>query len=157
MLAMKGYRGVGGGMRGADIAFYQNRARYHTSEDSIRAMGREGTLRALWAMMEVARGAGSALLGASENALGEDVVGNAEPSTYFERRLRTLSKVLNSDGLMCLRTSIRGLPHRLPTTRTDGDLHRASGCGTHRSAHLGLLHVSPNAQARRERTVDNKL
>ena len=82
-----GYRGLGGGMRGADVAFYQNRARYHTTEDSIRGMGREGSRRALWAMMEVVRGAGSALLGAPENSLGEDVVGNAEPSTYFERRL----------------------------------------------------------------------
>jgi hypothetical protein len=87
-----GYTGAGGGMRGADVAFYQHRARYHTPEDSIRAMGREGSRRALWASMEIVRGAGAALLDAPAGALGEDVVGDAEPSTFFERTLSLASK-----------------------------------------------------------------
>ncbi|KAI0034889.1 hypothetical protein K488DRAFT_44533 [Vararia minispora EC-137] len=78
-----GYTGTGGGMRGADVAFYQHRARYHTPEDSIRAMGRQGTRKALWASMETVRGAGAALLSMSARSLGEDVVEDAEPATYF--------------------------------------------------------------------------
>ncbi|KAI0311189.1 hypothetical protein OF83DRAFT_1069216 [Amylostereum chailletii] len=82
-IGVSGYKGLGGGMRGADVAFYQHRARYHTSEDSIRAMGREGARRSLWAVMEVVRGAGAALLDADEGTLGE-AVPDHEAAAYFE-------------------------------------------------------------------------
>jgi hypothetical protein len=79
------HKSPGGGMRGADISYYKNRGRYHTPEDSVRGMGEDGARRALWASMEVMRGAGAALLDMPEGALEEDIIGDAEPSTYFER------------------------------------------------------------------------
>ena len=81
-----GYNGVGGGMRGADVAFYQHRARYHTPDDSIRAMGKEGARRALWSVMEVMKGAGFALLNAEDGAFEEpdSVTNNQEIPTFFE-------------------------------------------------------------------------
>ncbi|KII95471.1 hypothetical protein PLICRDRAFT_98578 [Plicaturopsis crispa FD-325 SS-3] len=49
-----------GGMDGLDFAFYKGRSKYHTKYDSVP--GTEGGLKALWAMMEGTRGAGSALV-----------------------------------------------------------------------------------------------
>ena len=52
-------------MQGLDVAFYKGRSRYHTRYDAIPWV--EGGQRALWAMMETADGAGSALLDQNEN------------------------------------------------------------------------------------------
>jgi len=52
-------------MQGLDLAFYKGRSRYHTRYDAIPWV--EGGERALWAMMETADGAGSALLNQNEN------------------------------------------------------------------------------------------
>ncbi|KIY46136.1 hypothetical protein FISHEDRAFT_75980 [Fistulina hepatica ATCC 64428] len=49
-----------GGMEGLDLAFYRGRSKYHTKYDSIPYT--EGQEKALWAMMEAARGSGIALL-----------------------------------------------------------------------------------------------
>lgn len=79
-----GYQGSGGGMQGADIAFYRSRSRYHTMDDSIRGMGDEGGMRSLWALMELLRFVGDAMLntktGGGPNYESERVV-------YFECRL----------------------------------------------------------------------
>ncbi|KAI0055717.1 Zn-dependent exopeptidase [Artomyces pyxidatus] len=72
---------AGGGMDGADVAFYKGRARYHTAGDSVRGMGRDGAKRALWAVMAIARNAGQAMLNTPDN---DDVVGQAEGAVYFE-------------------------------------------------------------------------
>ncbi|KAI0051551.1 hypothetical protein FA95DRAFT_1554372 [Auriscalpium vulgare] len=76
----QGYKGPGGGMRGADVAFYKSRARYHTSDDSVRGMGEGGAKRALWGVMDVMRSAGNALLSSD----GSDVVSETEGAVYFE-------------------------------------------------------------------------
>lgn len=81
-------------MRGADVAFYKNRARYHTPDDSIRGMGRDGARRALWALLEIVRGAGGALLnedaekvGVGRGKVGDgDVMQQTEGAVYFECR-----------------------------------------------------------------------
>ena len=54
-----GYQGSGGGMQGADIAFYRSRSRYHTMDDSIRGMG---VMSSLWALMELLRFVGNTIL-----------------------------------------------------------------------------------------------
>ncbi|KAH9927741.1 uncharacterized protein B0H18DRAFT_1159691 [Fomitopsis serialis] len=57
-----GLKGVRDPMYGLDVAFYKNRAFYHTPRDSIPGMGYGEGKKALWAMLETARGAGLALL-----------------------------------------------------------------------------------------------
>ncbi|KZT72372.1 hypothetical protein DAEQUDRAFT_664218 [Daedalea quercina L-15889] len=58
----EGLKGTQDPMNGLDIAFYKNRAFYHTPRDSIPGMGYGEGKKALWAMLETARGAGLALL-----------------------------------------------------------------------------------------------
>lgn len=62
-------------MEGLDFAFYKGRSMYHTKEDSIP--GTVGGGRALWAMMEAVRGAGSALV-------NNDAPGRGEDAVYFD-------------------------------------------------------------------------
>ncbi|KAI0071085.1 hypothetical protein K474DRAFT_1630985 [Panus rudis PR-1116 ss-1] len=50
------------GLRGLDIAFYRNRAFYHSPQDSIPGMGRGEARRSLSALMDTIQGAGEALL-----------------------------------------------------------------------------------------------
>lgn len=69
------YSGLGR-MEGLDFAFYKGRSAYHTRADAIP--GVVGGERALWAMMEATRGAGSALVNTSPAGRGERAV-------YFER------------------------------------------------------------------------
>ncbi|KAI0264235.1 hypothetical protein BC834DRAFT_884353 [Gloeopeniophorella convolvens] len=106
-----GYHGLGGGMQGADVAFYQGRSRYHTMEDSVRGMGRRGGRKSLWAMMELVRTAGDNLLNRNTDDL--DAVDTSESAAYFELfgrylvavRLRTLllaSTILLSAGPVLL-------------------------------------------------------
>ncbi|PCH35669.1 Zn-dependent exopeptidase [Wolfiporia cocos MD-104 SS10] len=65
-------------MGGLDVAFYKNRAFYHTPRDSIPGMGYGESRKALWAMMENARGAGASLL-------NDDVSDDADkPGVYFD-------------------------------------------------------------------------
>ena len=79
-----GYEGPGGGMQGADIAFYHSRSRYHTMDDSIRGMGDEGAMRSLWALMELLRFVGDTILNTKpEDRPGEE----SERAVYFEREL----------------------------------------------------------------------
>lgn len=74
-----GLKGTLEPMAGLDIAFYKNRAYYHTPRDSIAGMGYNEGRKALWAMMESARGAGLALLNDDDT-----VSANAEPAVYFD-------------------------------------------------------------------------
>ena len=54
----QGIPGEKNGMGGVDLAFYKNRAFYHTRFDSIPGMGRDEGRKALWAMMETTQGVG---------------------------------------------------------------------------------------------------
>jgi hypothetical protein len=61
------------GMQGIDIAFYKNRAKYHTPLDSVAEV--EGGRHALWAMIDTARAVGVGLLnsdGDSNSAVSSD-------------------------------------------------------------------------------------
>ena len=49
-------------MQGLDVAFYKNRAFYHSLRDLIPGMGYGEGKKTLWAMLETAWGAGLALL-----------------------------------------------------------------------------------------------
>ena len=71
-------------MQGADIAFYRSRSRYHTMNDSIRGMGDEGAMRSLWALMELLRFVGNAIL---NTETGESSSGGGERAVYFECKL----------------------------------------------------------------------
>ncbi|THH20498.1 hypothetical protein EW146_g874 [Bondarzewia mesenterica] len=85
------YKGPGGGMRGADVAFYRRRSRYHTPGDTVRGMGRDGARKALWAMIEVVHGAGGALLNAERGDLHRNVgVDEKGGAVYFELFARYL-------------------------------------------------------------------
>jgi len=82
-VATHGYAGPGGGMQGADVAFYRSRSRYHTMDDSIRGMGYEGARRALWTLMELLRFVGDNILNAKTESRPSD---ETESAVYFERR-----------------------------------------------------------------------
>ncbi|OBZ69777.1 Vacuolar membrane protease [Grifola frondosa] len=73
----RGIKGQVAGMAGLDIAFYKNRAYYHTPQDSIPGMGTGQGRKALWAMMETVRGAGLSLL-------NDDDMEGGEPAVYFD-------------------------------------------------------------------------
>lgn len=62
----RGVEGEAKGLQGFDFAFYKNRAYYHTPRDSVQGMGSRSARRALWAMMELVRGAGVSLLNDEE-------------------------------------------------------------------------------------------
>ena len=71
-------------MQGADIAFYRSRSRYHTMDDSIRGMGDEGSMRSLWALMELLRFVGDTILNTNtEGSLSDE----SERAVYFECKL----------------------------------------------------------------------
>ncbi len=74
------YPGEKDGMEGLDIAFYKDRAVYHTPLDSIPGMGTGEARRALWAMMETVRGVGLSLLNDNQPDDGQD------PGVYFDGR-----------------------------------------------------------------------
>ncbi|RDX48595.1 hypothetical protein OH76DRAFT_1352007 [Lentinus brumalis] len=74
----RGVEGEAPGIQGFDFAFYKNRAYYHTPRDSIPGMGHGEGRKALWAMMELVRGAGLSLLNDAEP--GSDSRG----SVYFD-------------------------------------------------------------------------
>jgi hypothetical protein len=78
------YQGPGGGMQGADIAFYRSRSRYHTMDDSIRGMGDEGAMRSLWALMELLRFVGDSILNTKTGGSSSD---QSERAVYFECQL----------------------------------------------------------------------
>jgi hypothetical protein len=78
-----GYQGPGGGMQGADIAFYSSRSRYHTMEDTIRGMGDEGARRSLWALLELLRHVGDHILNVKMESGQSD---RTESPVYFERK-----------------------------------------------------------------------
>jgi hypothetical protein len=78
---LHGYEGPGGGMQGADVAFYTSRSQYHTMDDSIRGMGGSGAQRSLWALMELLRFVGDAILNVeTESGQGD----KGERAVYFE-------------------------------------------------------------------------
>ena len=66
-------------MQGLDVAFYKNRAFYHSPRDSIPGMGYGAGRKALWAMLETARGAGLALLNDDATAAADGA-----PGVYFD-------------------------------------------------------------------------
>jgi hypothetical protein len=68
-------------MQGADIAFYRSRSKYHTMDDSIRGMGDEGAVRSLWALMELLRSVGDAILNTKTGSGPND---ESERAVYFE-------------------------------------------------------------------------
>ncbi|KZS99766.1 uncharacterized protein LAESUDRAFT_765215 [Laetiporus sulphureus 93-53] len=74
-----GLKGKAEPMAGLDVAFYKNRAYYHTTRDSVPGVGYGQGRKALWAMMEVARGAGVALLNVDETS--DD---NGQSGVYFD-------------------------------------------------------------------------
>lgn len=74
-----GLKGVREPMQGLDVAFYKNRAFYHSPRDSIPGMGYDKGKKALWAMLETARGAGLALL--NDDATADD---DGSPGVYFD-------------------------------------------------------------------------
>lgn len=76
----KGVKGEAAGMQGFDLAFYENRAYYHTPRDSISGMGHGKAKEALWAMLETVRGSGLGLLNDAEP--GTD----ASASVYFDSK-----------------------------------------------------------------------
>ncbi|KIP09032.1 hypothetical protein PHLGIDRAFT_126626 [Phlebiopsis gigantea 11061_1 CR5-6] len=62
----QGIPGEKKGMGGVDLAFYKNRAFYHTAFDSIPGMGRDEGRKSLWAMMETTQGVGLQLLNGAD-------------------------------------------------------------------------------------------
>ena len=76
-----GYEGLGGGMQGADIAFYRSRSRYHTMDDSIRGMGDDGAQRSLWVLLELLRFVGDSILNVKT---GSSPGHETESAVYFE-------------------------------------------------------------------------
>ncbi|TFY65290.1 hypothetical protein EVJ58_g2077 [Rhodofomes roseus] len=80
-----GLKGARSPMNGLDVAFYKNRAFYHTPRDSIPGMRYGEGKKALWAMLETARGAGLALLN-DDDTTGDD----GSQGVYFDLFRTTL-------------------------------------------------------------------
>ncbi|KAI9445618.1 hypothetical protein BJY52DRAFT_1315924 [Lactarius psammicola] len=76
----RGYVGPGGGMQGADIAFYTGRSRYHTMDDTIRGMGDGGAQKSLWSLLELLHSASDSILNRSDPISS----GENERAVYFE-------------------------------------------------------------------------
>jgi hypothetical protein len=104
-----GYQGLGGGMQGADVAFYHARSRYHTMDDTIRGMGYDGAQRSLWALMELLRTVGNSIL----NNQSESGADEKEKAVYFERRIALVYHWWNLTHAYTV-PSIRGVSCRLP-------------------------------------------
>ncbi|KAI9441833.1 hypothetical protein H4582DRAFT_1420677 [Lactarius indigo] len=77
----RGYVGPGGGMQGADIAFYTGRSRYHTMEDTIRGMGDGGAQKSLWSLLELLHSASDSILNGRSGHIAN---GEKERAVYFE-------------------------------------------------------------------------
>ncbi|KAF7337950.1 Peptide hydrolase [Mycena venus] len=67
---------TGAGMEGLDLAFYRGRSKYHTKYDAIPYT--DAQERALWAMMESARGSALSLLN------DDRTHGSGSPPVYFD-------------------------------------------------------------------------
>jgi hypothetical protein len=119
-----GYEGPGGGMQGADIAFYRSRSRYHTMDDSIRGMGEEGAMRSLWALMELLLSVGDTIL---NTKTGDDPSDESERAVYFEGELLRID--LWPPSSLMIKYSIRHLSHRLSLPRLKGYQDSAPCCG----------------------------
>jgi hypothetical protein len=72
-------------MDGLDLAFYKGRSKYHTKYDAIPWT--VGGKKALWAMMETARGVGDALL--KDDAGGD--WHEESNAVYFDRGITFVS------------------------------------------------------------------
>lgn len=70
----------GADMSGLDLAFYRGRSKYHTKFDAIPHT--VGEKAALWAMMEAAKGSGTALL----EDTGAMHSKSSSQSVYFDRK-----------------------------------------------------------------------
>ena len=75
------WTGVREPMQGLDVAFYKNRAFYHSPRDSIPGMGHGEGRKALWSMMELVRGSALSLLN------DDDSHEDHRPSVYFDSKL----------------------------------------------------------------------
>ena len=82
-ITTRGYVGPGGGMQGADIAFYTGRSRYHTMDDTIRGMGNGGAQKSLWSLLELLHSVSNNILNGGSDHL---VSGKNERAVYFECR-----------------------------------------------------------------------
>ena len=87
---------TGSGMDGLDLAFYKGRSKYHTKFDSIP--GTQGGRKALWAMMETARGVGQSLLNDAGSRDWREM-GNV---VYFDRMFPLPISLSREDS--CMRT-----------------------------------------------------
>lgn len=79
-------------MEGLDFAFYRGRSKYHTKYDSVP--GAAGGDKALWAMMEAVRGAGSALVN-DDSTHAVKRAKNGQDAVYFERECPFASSMLD--------------------------------------------------------------
>lgn len=77
----RGYVGPGGGMQGADIAFYHGRSRYHTMDDTIRGMGDGGAQKSLWSLLELLHSVSDSILNNKSDHIAS---GENERAVYFE-------------------------------------------------------------------------
>ncbi|CDO78073.1 hypothetical protein BN946_scf184708.g7 [Trametes cinnabarina] len=88
----RGVKGEVDGLQGFDLAFYKNRAYYHTLRDSIPGMGHGEARKALWAMIETVSGSGLALLNNEEGGI------DSRSPVYFDVFGRALI-ILHMDTL----------------------------------------------------------
>jgi hypothetical protein len=79
----RGYVGPGGGMQGADIAFYTGRSRYHTMDDTIRGMGDGGAQKSLWSLLELLHSVSGSILNSTSDHIAS---GENDRAVYFECR-----------------------------------------------------------------------
>ncbi|KAH8981758.1 hypothetical protein EDB86DRAFT_416246 [Lactarius hatsudake] len=73
--------GPGGGMQGADIAFYTGRSRYHTMDDTIRGMGDGGAQKSLWSLLELLHTVSDSILNGRSDKIDSS---ENERAVYFE-------------------------------------------------------------------------
>ncbi|KAH9018783.1 hypothetical protein EDB83DRAFT_2528347 [Lactarius deliciosus] len=80
-VTIRGYVDRGGGMQGADIAFYTGRSRYHTMDETIRGMGDGGAQKSLWSLLELLHSVSDSILNGRS-----DPISNSEhdKAVYFE-------------------------------------------------------------------------
>ena len=99
---VRGVKGEVEGLQGFDFAFYKNRAYYHTARDSIAGMGQGEGRKALWAMMELVRGAGLSLLNDDQPA------NDSRQSVYFDSKWKFAPSIsrLTADAYAVLGRSL---------------------------------------------------
>jgi hypothetical protein len=97
---------AGTGLEGLDYAFYKGRSKYHTKWDALpHTMGGK---RALWAMMEGARGTAEKLLNGKESS------GRGDAAVYFDRKSHLiLGLPRNLQDVTSARKSTRCFPAQL--------------------------------------------